>query len=128
VHLERLAHDARHPHAGVQAARRILKDDLHLATQAAHLGGRLIEDRFALVDDPPRGRGNEPKQRAADGGLAAARLADETKRLALGEAEAHAVDRLHMPDDPLEEPAADREVRLQVDDLKQRITRGGGGG
>jgi hypothetical protein len=37
----------------------------------------------------------QPQQQPADGRLAAARLADQRQRLALGELEAHAVDGLH---------------------------------
>src|SRR5205809_1034669 len=66
------------------------------------------------ADDPRRGR-QEADDRQAGRGLAAARFADDTERLALVQREADVVDRLD------DSGAAEGDVmRLQIADLQQR--------
>ena len=73
----------------------------------------------------PAGRIVEPQQRAADSGLAAPGLADEAERLTALDLEREAVDRLHVPDVAVHhEPAADRELDLQVLDLDECVAVG----
>ena len=94
-HAQRLGDGLADPHLGVEGFGGLLKDQLHLAAQV----GRA--DVAALVDGLPletylTSRGlDEAEDAAADGGLAGARFAYQRERLALGDGEAHPVDRLH---------------------------------
>ena len=73
----------------------------------------------------PAGRVEQPHDAARHRRLAAAGLADDAERLALADAEADAVDRLHRRDLLLEDdPARDREVLLQVLDDEQLVPDG----
>ena len=56
--------------------------------------------------------GLQPQQGEAEGGLAAAALADQADRLALVDGQADAVHRLHEAHGAAEQAAADREVHL----------------
>ena len=82
VHVERLGEDLRHGPAQVDAVIGVLEHDLHLGAQLLQAG--LVEgvDVVALEIDPAVVDAEEPHDRAADGGLARAALADEAERLA----------------------------------------------
>ena len=69
----------------------------------------------------PAGRVVEPQDRPPGRRLAAARLADEPERLALGDVEADVVDRLDLADLAPEHALVDREVHLQPVDAEQRL-------
>ncbi len=64
--------------------------------------------------------GNSCRMPFADGGLPAPRLAHQRQRAVRGDLQGHAVHRLHVADDALEEALADREIHFQVVDLQQR--------
>jgi len=109
--------------AWIQRGERILEHHLHLAAHVAECeavlsaDGEAVEQQLALVgldqaDQQPRGRG-----------LAAARLADDAERLALGDGEVHAVDRLHRREGAVEHAAAHREVLDQAAHREQRLRR-----
>ena len=59
---------------------------------------RLLKPRDVLPADADRavGRLDQPQDGAADGGFAAAGLADQAERLALADREADAIDRQHV--------------------------------
>ena len=101
-----LADDGRHRHARVQGGERVLEDDLHVARQAAQLL-RAHRADVAAVEQHLAGGGFDQAQDAAPGGaLAAARFADHAQRLAGGQLEADAVDRMHVVDHAAQHAAA----------------------
>src|SRR5688572_978835 len=75
--FDRLADDAADGHARIQAAHRVLEDDLHVPAELAEFLPAVGEEVLAAVADLAAGRGDQAEDRAADGGLAAAGLADE---------------------------------------------------
>src|SRR5205807_8821047 len=78
-------------------------------------------DGTSVEDDPAGGRLVETQERASDGGLSAARLADEPDGLPPFDRQRDVVDRANVADVAVEhEPALDREVDLQVLDLDKR--------
>ncbi len=120
VHPERLSDDATDAVARVERRERVLEDHLHPAAQRPQLVVPEVRDVGAVEDDLPGGRLVEAQQRAADGGLAAAGLADETKRLPAANVEADVVYRADIADVPVEDDAGlDREPDLEVLDLDQ---------
>src|SRR5919108_758423 len=97
VHLERLGDDVPDRHAGVERGVRVLEDDLHLAPHAPEI---LALQRGELLAHEAHGAGrraDELEDRVAGGRLPRAGLAHEAERLALGDLEADAVDRLTWP-------------------------------
>ena len=98
VDLDRLADDVADGHARVEAADRVLEDDLHVPAEPAQLLAAVGEEVLALVADLAAGGGDQAEDRAADGRLAAAGFADEAERLARRDVEADAVDGLHVAD------------------------------
>ena len=120
VDLHRVADDRAHPLARVERRVRILEDHLHLAPQRSQRARAEIADVPAVEDDPARRRLVEADDRPAERRFAAARLADETERLALPHGEADVVDRVDPRDLALQQPLADREVLDEVRDLEER--------
>ena len=93
----------------------ILEDDLRLAAEPLQPLALRLGDVLALDADRARGRVEQADEQPGDGALAAAGLADEAERLAGGQLERDAVDRLHRADLPLEDDAAgEREVLDEV--------------
>ena len=82
---------------------------------------RQRRDVGAVEQDPAAGRLDQPQERATDGRLAAARLADEAERLAATDGEADVVDRLHVADLAAQDAAHQREELAQVLDLDERV-------
>ena len=70
-----------------------------------------LDLRAAITDAARRGP-DEAEKHARQGGLAAARLADQTERLALAEVEADVVDRLDFADLAAEDQALQDRVVL----------------
>src|SRR5216117_2536332 len=125
VYHECLADDRAHRHPPIERCVRVLKDDLHLFPERAQRA--LVERRHVLRSEPDlaRRRLDEPENRAARRGLAAARLPDQAERLARQDLERHVVHGVHARDLAREEAAADREVLLEVLDPEQRLWHGG---
>ena len=116
VHVNRLGDDIADRHARVQRGVRILED--HLRPAAVLLHG-FLRDRLAVENDLAGGGLVQVQQRAANGRLAAAGLADKAQRLALLDGEGHVVHGLEHRG--LEEAGGDREILLEVSDLNQRL-------
>ena len=119
VYVQRLTNGLRDRAARAQRGEGVLEDDLHLAAHLEPARGRGRGQVLALEDHLAAGRLLQLQDRAAKRRLAAARLADQAERLAEFERKAHAVDRLHLGDDPAQETAPHGEVLLQVPDFKQ---------
>ena len=86
-----------HDPARIQAGVRVLEDHLDAPAQLAAL--RRLERRMRIlpVEGQAAARGLvQPHQQPRDRALAAARLAHQRQRLALGDLEAHAVDRVQQ--------------------------------
>ena len=123
---QRLGHDVLDDPARVQARVRVLEDHLDAAAQLAALG-RLERGMGILAvegEATPRGR-VQTHQQACHGALAATRLADQRQRLAPGDVEAHAIDRLQQQprrtlDHPVEPGRRHVEGHRQVTRLDQR--------
>src|SRR5687767_15956017 len=79
VDFQRLADDVADRHARVQAAYRVLEDDLHLPAKAAKVIARVAEEIGTAVEDLPARRVDEAEDGAADGCFAATRLADQAQ-------------------------------------------------
>jgi hypothetical protein len=82
-------------HARIERAVGVLEDDLHLPAQGTNFTFLEVGNFFIVEPYFPCAWLEEAQQQPADGGLAAARFADQGQRLAFGELQAHAVDRLH---------------------------------
>ena len=117
---DRFRQDVAHPHAGVEAAVGILKHHLHAPPQRAQGGRGHVVDARAVQDHLAAGQPEQPQHRLADGGFAAARFAHQRQRLALRDVEGHAIHRIDIAGGAAEEAAAQREVLLEVVDLKYR--------
>jgi hypothetical protein len=69
-------------HPRVEGAIGILKDDLHIATEAAEVGARGSQHVAAIKADAAGVGFDEAEQHAAEGALAGARFADQADSLA----------------------------------------------
>jgi len=114
--------DAADGHTGIERAERVLKDDLHVASQAAQdraSGGAHVQP----IEQHAPGRGQQQSQDGPAGsGLAAARLAHQAERFAPADLKADVVHRAHMPHHTRKQPPAHGKVLLEVFDLQQRTT------
>ncbi len=99
VRLQGLGEVLADPHQRVQPGQRLLEDHAQVAPAHGVLLLRLeLEHVDAAEPELPVARaalGQQPDQAAAERGLAAAGLADQSEDLALPDVEAHAVDRAH---------------------------------
>ena len=116
MHVKRLTDDVRHRHARVERRVRVLEDHGGLGAVLAQV--LLGADGLAVVDDLAVGGLVEVQDRTANGGLAAARLADQAERLAALNGKADVVNRLQGRG--LEEARVDGEILLEVTDVDQR--------
>src|SRR5215207_37283 len=108
----------------VQRGERVLEDHLHPPPQRAQLSLAGVGDVAPVEDDAPAGRLVQAQQRTADGRLAAARLANETERLAAVDLERDVVDGAHVAHVPVEnEPGLDRKPDAQVLRPDERTVR-----
>ena len=107
----------------VERRERILEDDLHPAPERLEPPAAELRDVGPVEDDAAAGRLDQAQQHAADGGLAAAGLADEAERLAPADGEADVVDGLDLADLAMQDAADDGEVLGQVLDLDERRRR-----
>src|SRR6185369_6855870 len=82
VDLERLGQDGADGVARVERAERVLEDDLHVAPPPRQRAPVELEDILAREADAAAARLDQAQERAAEGRLAAARLADDAQRLA----------------------------------------------
>ena len=83
VEPQRVADDLADALARVQRRVGVLEDHLHLAAQRLQLAALQADDLLAVEAHRARRRLEQLQDRAAQGGLAAARLADQAQRLAL---------------------------------------------
>ena len=103
VYHERLPHDIAAGHPWIQGPVRVLEDELHVSPKRPHLP--LVQ----LAQVPPVEyhlsvrRLVQPKNGAADRGLAASALAHHPQRLTLCDGKADAVHGLHVRDVPAED-------------------------
>ncbi len=116
VHVKRLTDDVGHRHARVERRVRVLEDHGGFGAVLAQV--LLGADGLAVVDDLAVGGLVEVQDRTANGGLAAARLADQAERLAALNGKADVVNRLQGRG--LEEARVDGEILLEVTDVDQR--------
>src|SRR5262249_41261756 len=110
---EPLADDARHAHAGIQRAVRILEDDLHRAPHGAQLAGTELEERASVEAHIAGGRLDQPQDQAAEGGLAATGLAHQPEGLPRGDLDGDVLDRPPDPTRAAEQPTPGGEVLAQ---------------
>ena|SRR5438309_265493 len=121
VDVQGLADDLAHRLARVQRGEGVLEDDRQLPAHAAQRGARQPEQGLALEDDLALARLDEPQDRAAKGGLAAAGLADQPQRLALPDREVDAVYRPHVAHRALPDAALDGEPGLEPAHLEEGV-------
>ena len=121
VLAHRLADDLADGQTRRQAGIRILEDDLQLGAHLAQLLAGEGKNVDPVEVDLAGGLVLQTQDRAADGGLAAARLAHETHGGAALDAEGNAVHRFYLTDRAAEEAALDREVLHEVLDFQKVI-------
>src|SRR5262249_3642562 len=102
VHDERLGQGATNGPARVERIARILVTILQLWHRCTALAGRLAGDVLALEHDPAAPRPVDAHERLAKRGLAAARFADDAKRLARPYLKRHIIERAHGTGRPSE--------------------------
>ena len=121
--IQGFADDLADRHARVERRRGILKDDLHLAPVRQHLHSDVlfaVIDRRSVIDDPPAGGLVQADNGSSEGGLAAAGLADDAKRLAPVDEKGHRFDGLHIF--LFEQAVAlDGEILFEVFNLKKNF-------
>src|SRR5258708_22490636 len=114
--------DGSHPLAGVQRRVRVLEDHLHVAADRPERAPGEPRDVLAVEDDRSAGQLLQPDDATAEGGFAAAGLADQAERLPGPDLDADVVDGVHPAHLALEhDPALDREVLLQMLDPQQHV-------
>ena len=94
--VKRFGNDVGHRHARVERGVRVLEDERHLLARLGQLGAGEGREVLPVEGDlAARGLG-KAKHALAGGGLAAARLAHDGKRLAATYLEAHVLERMHV--------------------------------
>ena len=91
-----LLHRLKHGHAGVEGGVGVLEDDLHLLAQLTQLFLVDVGDVLAVEEDLAFGALQQVDHGTAQGGLAAAGLADDAHGGALGNGESHIVHRVEL--------------------------------
>ncbi len=120
MHAQRFADDGVDCPARVERGKRVLEDHLRLAAN-----GQPFVALCALHVMPgdvgvATGSRVQAQQRAPGGGLAAAALAHQPQRLAAVDLERNAVHGAYLARHPLhDQPLADGEVLLQIDDADE---------
>ena len=124
-----LGHDAMFPNTftndlgdgqtGRQAGIGVLEDDLDIGTVLPQFGLAQTEDLGAVEVDFAIGLFLQAQDGLADGGLAAAGLADQTHGGTTLDLERDAVNGLHMADGLLKEAGLDGEILFQILDNQQ---------
>src|SRR5262249_32739899 len=110
-------------HARVQRRVWILKDDLHLPSQAKALLPRALREAPAVIDDPAAGGPQQVQHHQPYGRLPRSRLAYQRQRASPTDVEADAVHRL-LPPPRRQQPPPDREVLLEISHGEERrVTR-----
>src|SRR5712691_2128716 len=107
--------------AGIERGIAVLEDHLHLSSQVAHVHVAGRPDSPAREGDGAGIGRQQLDEKARRRRLAAARFADDAEGLAAAHAERDIVDRLDGCDRALEQPAAHREVALEVAHFEQDI-------
>src|SRR4051812_963470 len=126
VDLERVGDDRADGLARVERRVRVLEDHLDLAPERLQLLAREARDVAALVLDRAARRVEQAGDEARRGALAAAGLPHDPERLALGDVERDAVDRVHGTDLALDHDAArDREVLDEILYAYERLAHAG---
>src|SRR5262249_55613792 len=111
---EALAYDVPHRHTRIQGADGVLEDDLHVAAQRLELAATKAQDSPALERNLARGGGKKAQERATQGRLAAARLADQAQRLAGHARQVDSVDCSDLANRALKDAPPNRKVSAQV--------------
>ena len=93
---KRLGDDVFDAEAGIERGEGILKDDLHIAAQAAHFAGAGGEQVAAFEADAARGGLDEAQEQASERALARARFADQAESFAGVNVERDIVDGAHF--------------------------------
>src|SRR5882724_2055189 len=101
MQIERVADDLPDTLARVERCVGVLEDHLDLAPDRFHLLAREADQLLAPVLDRARRRLEQLDDRAAEGGLATSRLADQPEGLTLAEGEADVVDGLDARHSPV---------------------------
>jgi hypothetical protein len=117
------ADEVAHLHPRVERADRVLEDDLHVPAHRLQVGAAEAQHVDAVELDLARGRLEQAQHRAAQGGLAAAGLADEADGLTAEDVEVDAVHGLELADGPPEDALPDGEVLFQPARLQQHVCR-----
>src|SRR4051794_27542517 len=113
MYPQSLLDDVGDRHARRKRAEGILKYDLHVVAERAHRLEVQVLQRLAEKDDRSVRR-DQAQDREPERRFTRTRLADDTERFTLAHRNAHAVDRLDMPDHLAHDAALDRKPNLQI--------------
>ncbi len=94
---QRLADDVLHIHSGIERAERVLKDDLHVAPQTAHLAMTGRQQVAALKAHAAGSRLDQAQYQPAQRAFTRSRFADQSKSFAGVNVERHIVHGAHFP-------------------------------
>ena len=126
---QRVTDGGLHSHRRVESGVRVLEHHLDVAPERAKPTSAQLREVLALERDRSLGRLDQPEQRAAQGGLAAAALADEPHDLPALQRQVDAVDGLDRAgvaaDQAVERPAAQAVVHGEVADVDDEVGPGG---
>jgi hypothetical protein len=119
VYKYRLFEHCAYRHARVERAERVLKDYLHLGAQPSHIAPAQLEYLFAVEDDAPRSRLDQPQYRPSRRRLAAARFAHKPQRLSTRYGERYVIDGAHVSNRARNDSLAHGVMLYQVFDYEQ---------
>ena len=120
VHPQRLRHDLADRHPRVEGGVRILEDNLQMLPHRPELLPALAGELGVPIANRPRSRGQQLKDGARCGRLAAARLPDQAQGLPFRQVEGDSADRVGLAHRVPDQPAtADGKMLDQVADLDQ---------
>src|SRR4029077_16319283 len=122
VHLQRLTDDVAGRHTRVQRGKRILEDNLHLASVRPQRGLTQPSDVLTVEPDRARSRLDQPQDRPRHGRLAAAAFADEPQGFPLVDRKADTVDRIDVSGGTAKQAFLYRKVLLKPGDIEHRRT------
>ena len=122
MNVKRFAEDVADGLAGIERGEGVLEDDRHLAANATHSPTTQSKDVLASEVDLTGRRLDQAQDRAPEGRLAAARLADQAERLPLTDGQIHAIHRADVTGDTADHARPDRKPGLEAAYLDQRFS------
>src|ERR1700683_4871947 len=112
MYTQWLGNNLANGHTWIERAVRVLENHLRFAAEWFGVSTVQFGDVLPFEPNLSRRRFNQSQDGAAERGFAAPALADESNGFPFIDCEAHAINRAHPTDGPLQHAGADREMRL----------------